>query len=59
MNNHEKEEYLKHRLVILKNNLEIIEVSVKSAINILENLHEFDDLIGCLREYKETQVKIL
>ncbi|MFH0702069.1 MAG: hypothetical protein V2B14_00820 [bacterium] len=52
MKKQEKEELLKQKLLNLKNNLEIAEYCIKSALENLNNLDDFNSIINNWNKYK-------
>jgi len=53
MTEDEKEKLLKERLTILKNNLETANFCINSAIETLDNLEGFKDLLNNWEKYKD------
>lgn len=53
MNKKEKEENLRQRLIILKNCLEVAKYCMESALNNLESLDEFNDLVHHWGKYSD------
>ncbi|KKP40331.1 MAG: hypothetical protein UR30_C0005G0112 [Candidatus Peregrinibacteria bacterium GW2011_GWC2_33_13] len=53
MNDEEKEKLLKERLTILKNNLETANFCINSAIETLDNLEDFKDLLHNWEKYMD------
>ena len=53
MDDNRKEELLRDRLTILKNNLETANFCINSAIETLDNLEDFKDLLNNWEKYKD------